>query len=213
MSLMSLRFYLTLGVLISSLSGLSACSTATAPAMRHFDLGIPAYANAGTTTGQNAAKPESKAIAIKLDYVESSPVLNSDAMWYRFTNKNAQELRAFAQSKWSMQPAQLVQQNTHRFLMQQGFLVVSSNDSIKDLPLLKLNLDEFTQYFSNENTSSAVLHIRANLIHKQTLLTQKQFQIQIPSASADAAGGAQAMQLAQNQFMQELQAWLRSSLK
>jgi cholesterol transport system auxiliary component len=134
-------------------------------------------------------------------------------MWYRFTSQNAQELRAFAQSKWSMQPAQLVQQNTHRFLMQQGFLVVSSSDGIKDLPLLKLNLDEFTQYFSSENTSSAVLHIRANLIHKQTLLTQKQFQIQIPSASADAAGGAQAMQLAQNQFMQELQVWLRSSLK
>lgn len=206
MSLMSLRFFLILGVLICSLSGLSACSTATAPAMRHFDLGIPVTTNVEHNT-------KTQAIAIKLAEVESSPLLSSDAMWYRFTNKNAQELRSFAESKWSMQPAQLVQQNTHRFLMQQGFLVVSSSDGIKDLPLLKLNLDEFAQYFSSEQTSAAVLHIRANLIHKQTLLAQQQFQIHIPSASADAAGGAQAMQLAQNQFMQELRTWLRSTVK
>lgn len=206
---MSLRFFISFSALLCGLCSLNACTTTTAPTARLFDLGVPNQPHAEMLS---TTQPSSNT-AIKFATIESSPIFSSEAMWYRLTHKNSQELRSFSESKWSMQPAQLIQENTHRFLMRQGYIVANNSDGVKDLPILKLNLDEFSQHFSSETSSSAVLHIRASLIHKQTLLAQKQFHIHKPSSTANAYGGAQAMQLAQDQFMQELQLWLKANLK
>jgi cholesterol transport system auxiliary component len=200
-----LRPRLTIIIALTSL--LFACASPTV--RQQFDFGGTAVeSNIKVSTTQINPK-----LNILLAEIQVPSSLEGTSMLYRLQYDNRQELRPYAQSRWSMPPAQLLKQRIKTQINQQGGAVLATGDGVKNLPLLRIELEEFAQHFSSPSQSQVQLRWRASLIHQNQLIAQKIFQAQTQCDSADAIGGARAMQQATDIAITELIAWLQTQVK
>lgn len=142
------------------------------------------------------------------------------AMFYRLNYTDSQQLRAYQNARWSLPPAQLLEQ---RLRLRLGLErpVLSGKDNVRpvvsdkrSVALLRVNVDEFSQVFDSAGSSRAVVRLSASLMGTaesagNQLLGQKVFTAEVPAATADAAGGAQAMARAVDEAAAQLSRWLQ----
>lgn len=191
--------------MIAFVALISACTTTTA-SLKTFDFGLPvARATEAKMSVESAVTP----LSFKLADISVSNNLDTEAMHYRLLYNNAQELLPYTQSRWSMPPAQLLSQRIKSYINNLGGMVVSANESSYDLPILRIELEEFSQHFTSPSTSYALVQLRASFTHHNRVIAQKLFSAKTNSSSADAAGGAQAMPLATDLLLSELTAWIQ----
>lgn len=166
--------------------------------------------------GSNIALPANQQLAtlkLNLADIQAPMSLEGSSMLYRLMYDHPQELRAYANSRWSMPPAQLLKQRIIARINQEGGAVSSSADGIAGLPILRIDLEEFTQHFPTPTHSQVQLRWRASLINNKKLIGQKVFNAQLNTTSADAAGAARAMPQVSDQLITELITWLQTQLK
>ncbi len=149
-------------------------------------------------------------ITISLADISAPITLDSNAMLYRLLYDNAQLLRPYAQHHWSMPPAQLFAQRFKSKIAAAGATVVDVTDGVADLAILKIELDEFSQVFTSTTQSEARIILRVSLIKKNKLIAQRYFALATASASADASGGAKAMQVTADNSISAILAWLHT---
>ncbi|WP_211461561.1 ABC-type transport auxiliary lipoprotein family protein [Collimonas silvisoli] len=163
-----------------------------------YDLGqLPATAAAA------AALP-----AISLADVNSPAWLDNNMMFFRLAYANQLQPRPYASSRWTMPPAQLFQQRLKSRLAQAGGTVLAMSDAALNIPLLRIDMDDFTQTFDTPSHSLATLQVRASLFNGRVLLAQKSFSRQATAPSADAAGAASAFVAANDGVIDDLMSWL-----
>jgi len=144
--------------------------------------------------------------------IDASSALDGSAVLYRLLYADAQQLRPYAQARWSMAPAQLLRLRLRQQLGQRRS-VLSPGDALAPGTLvLRLELEEFSQLFASAQTSSVLLRVRATLSRSPSKpLAQTSLVVQRPAASPDAAGGVQALALATDELTQQLDAWLQQA--
>ncbi|MFA9275547.1 MAG: ABC-type transport auxiliary lipoprotein family protein [Candidatus Aquirickettsiella gammari] len=191
--------------LIGLVSLLGAC--ASTGVSQQFDFGDDINSK-GT-----AVKVLPSPLTIQLAEIQVPVSLESSAMLYRLQYDNGQELKPYAQSRWSMPPAQLLKQRIKAQINRQGGAVMGSSDGVKALPLVRLELEEFSQHFSHPHQSQVQIRWRASLIKNNQLLGQKVFSAHAQCDSPDAKGGAKAMPQASDVVITELIHWLQTQLK
>ncbi|MFZ6675336.1 ABC-type transport auxiliary lipoprotein family protein [Undibacterium sp. Xuan67W] len=211
MNYRNITYLLNLMVCLFLLQG---CAS-PAPVKQAYDFGsIPAIGSTGLSAISTAAAPLTATttanFAISLADINTPASLDGTAMLYRLEYDNAQQTRPYSQHRWSMPPAQLLAQRLKARIAGAGGSVVSSRDGVSNLPLLQIDLDEFSQVFSSGSASSAQIQLRATVIKGRTLLAQRSFSRQIASSSADAPGGAKAMMNASDAVIADLLAWLNA---
>lgn len=184
---------------------LSACASTSIQQQYDFGSELTSSSAAGTEILST--------LKIQLAEIQAPVSLESAAMLYRLQYENGQELRPYAQSRWSMPPAQLLKQRIKAQINRQGGAVLASSDGVKALPLLRLELEEFSQQFSTPNQSQVQLRWRASLIKNNQLLGQKIFTAQVATETPDARGGAKAMPQASDSAIAELIGWMQTQLK
>jgi len=87
-------------------------------------------------------------------------------MLYRLNYANEQNLRPYAMHRWSMTPAQLLSQRIKSRLSMAGGTITGSQEGSANFPVLKIELDEFSQIFSTPGSSHAQINLRATLSQK-----------------------------------------------
>lgn len=184
---------------------LAGCSTLPSAPVRPavYDFGPGALTTPATT--RSVLPP------IVLQEVEAPPALDSTAVLYRLAYSDAQQLRPYAQARWSMPPAQLVRQRLRESLSLKRAVV---NPGESAVPLaLRVELQEFSQLFDTTQASSGLVRLRATLIEAKggadRLVAQQVFVVQRPAASADAPGGVRALMAATDGAIEEIGAWLQ----
>jgi cholesterol transport system auxiliary component len=201
-----------------TLAGCSALpDKPTRPSM--YDFGPGALA-AQPATGQ-APLPSLLPLAID-DISTSGGALDNLAVLYRLGYTDVQQLRPYAQARWSKPAAQLVQQRLREQLGQrrsifrigEGAALNRSQNAV--LPLqLRLELQEFSQLFSAPEASVGLIRLRATLLELtpagEKLLGQRLIVVQRPAASADAPGGVRALTAATDAAIEELDQWLQQT--
>lgn len=178
---------------------LQACAGNAPAPHTNFDFGAPP-----ARLAQSAAK-----LALSVADISAPATLDGNAMLYRLDYDNPQQLRPYAQHRWSMAPAQLFAQRLKLQIAAGGGTVLALTDGVTDLPVLKIEIDEFSQIFSTALQSHARLSLRASLVKKNTLVAQRQFNLTQAAASADPVAGAKAMQIASDAAIADLIAWLQ----
>ncbi|MFZ6746452.1 ABC-type transport auxiliary lipoprotein family protein [Undibacterium sp. JH2W] len=182
---------------------LSACSSApVAQQVQQYDFG-PLATNTSAPTGTGK-------LQISIAEISIPPALESNSMLYRLQYDNVQQLKTYSLHRWSMPPAQLLLQRLKADLVAQGADVLTNSDGAANLPLLRLEIDEFSQIFSSASLSNAHINLRASVIKDRKLLAQKSFQQKVPASTADAPGGARAMREAADASILEIQNWIMS---
>jgi cholesterol transport system auxiliary component len=183
-------------LLVASLL-LAGCATPPAPTML-FDLGpLPAHGAVAS------ALP-----ALSIATATSSPFLDNPRMVYRLAYANSQQPQQFANNRWTMAPAQLIEQRLKARLGQAGSTVLTGSDGALNVPLLRLELDDFSQRFTTPAESSGQLTLRVAVFRGRLVVAQKSFTQQRPATSADAAGGAQALAAASDALITDVLSWL-----
>lgn len=145
----------------------------------------------------------------------------SSALLYRLAYANAQQLRPYAQARWSQPPAALLQQALRQRLGERR-VVLSGDDGMAvqldqgRLPaVLRVELEEFSQVFGSPDASEGLVRLRAMLSDAgrggETLVAQRVFVVRRPAATPDAPGGAKALAEAAAQAADELAAWVEQT--
>lgn len=188
----------------SAALALSACAVTQTPANK-------AVYDFGPATGVPAVSAPAFSGALALAEIDTSLSLDSTAVQYRLAYANPQELRPYALARWTMPPAQLMQQRVRSVLNARGPVLAPGVGT--PAHTLKLDLEEFSQVFSAPGTSQGVVQLRATLLKGNTLAAQRSFSVQAPAPTADASGGARALSLAATEVAKQLSDWVGDNMR
>ncbi|MDR6444626.1 cholesterol transport system auxiliary component [Paraburkholderia terricola] len=154
----------------------------------------------------NQAASAGQLPAVKILDVSAPGMLESDKLIYRLSYADAQQTAAYANSHWTMPPAQLLTQRLRNALSSNG-TVLTGADGVR-VPVLKVDLSEFEQVFDSSSQSHAAVTARATLTQNGKVIGQRTFVSRAPASSSDAAGGAQALATASDDLVAQIGAWL-----
>ena len=185
----ALAVVLALGVLAGCAGNKAAFSNA------RYDLGpAPQVATSGPMP------------VVKVLDVTAPGTLDSDKLIYRLSYADSQQTASYANSHWTMAPAELLTQRLRTALSQRG-TVLTGSDGVS-APVLRVELNEFEQVFDSQAQSHGAITARATLTHGGKVLAQRSFVARAPASSADAAGAAQALAAASDDLIAQISAWL-----
>ena len=170
---------------------------------------VPTFYDFGTTAPLAAAQPTAPALPVLVIADASGPAwLDSQRMYYRLLYADAQQSRPYAYNRWNTPPLQLLSQRLKTRVAQSGVKVLSTTDAAAGMPLLRIDVDDFSQNFDTQTHSSGHVSLRASLFRGHRLIDQKTFSRSSPAGSADAQGGAQALAAASDAVTADLLTWL-----
>ncbi|MDP5009433.1 MAG: PqiC family protein [Glaciimonas sp.] len=191
----TIKFFAVIAVLF-----LAGCASKIAPPAQYDFGSLPAVATTTKTLP-----------AISLADVNSPAWLDNTMMMYRLTYANDLQPRPYATTRWTMPPAQLFSQRLKSRIGQAGGAVVALSDGALNMPLLRIDLDDFSQNFDSTSHSVAQVALRASLFNGRNLVAQKTFSRQEPSSTPDAEGGARAFAVANDALITDLINWLATT--
>ncbi len=153
--------------------------------------------------------------------VQASSAQDRTAVLYRLAYSDAQQLRPYAQARWSMPPAELLDQRLRERLGQRRAVLQPTHGVSTPGPVwtLRVDLEEFSQLFETAQRSTGLVRLRATLAQSERsagpekLVAQRLFVVQRPSTSLDAAGGVRALTAATDAALQELEPWLEQAMQ
>jgi cholesterol transport system auxiliary component len=178
---------------------LAGCASVKQPQAELFDMGM------ATPAANLPALPP-----MALAEVNTPEWLDSPAIFYRLAYDSARQPRPYANSRWSMPPAQLFAQRLKSRMGQAGGTLLSASDGAAGIPVLHLEADEISQIFDSPERSSGMVAMRLSVLHGRRLLGQKSFVQRMPAPSADAAGGVEAIASASDAVIADMLQWLAS---
>jgi cholesterol transport system auxiliary component len=196
---MQLRF---LSILLF-VCALSACSS---PAQRIAVYDFGPGATAPQVSNRMAPLP-----SLLLMEAEAASALDSTAVLYRLAYADAQQLRPYAQARWSMPPAQLLRQRLREHLGQRRSVLSPVDVLAPGTLALRLELEEFSQLFDSAQSSVGLVRVRATISRSGNPpkpVAQTSFVVQRPAGSADAKGGVQALAQASDALILQIDQWL-----
>lgn len=174
--------------------------------------------------GAGALSPPAAATAavqqptLALAELDSGMRLESTQVLYRLGYADANELRPYAQARWSVTPVQLVQHRLRdalaatRTVLTTGESATLARTQGRRPHTLRVSLEEFSHYFDTPSASSGLVRLRATLVEStpagERVLAQRVFGARRPAPSADAAGGVKALAAASDAAIGELVAWV-----
>ena len=155
---------------------------------------------------------------IVLPDFEAAGALETSALFYRLGYSDSHQLRPYAQARWSSPPQRLVRERIRNYLgRDRPVLDLTESASLARVggampPMLRMDLEEFSQVFDSPAQSFGVVRMRATLFENTTagerLLGQRVFEQRQPAATADAAGGVRALVAATDAIAQDIATWL-----
>lgn len=179
---------------------LTGCASQKGEPTTQFDFG-PA-----TPAATPAAQPALGAIVVS--DVTGSGALDNERMLYRLSYADALQARAYANSRWTATPLQMLTQRLRTRIAQSGAKVLTENDVSTGVPIMRVDVDEFSHNFSGVAQSEGLVTLRASVFQGHVLIDQRSFTRSTPAGSADAAGGARALAASTDAIAGDIVAWL-----
>lgn len=165
----------------------------------------------GPLTAASTPAAQAPLAAVIVMDATGSPTFENERMVYRLNYNDPLQARTYANSRWSANPLQLVTQRVKSRLAQAGVKVLSATDSSNNIPILHIDIDDFSHAFSSASASEGQVMLRASLFNGHALHDQKTFTRATPAPSADAAGGARALTASTDAVAADIIGWLASN--
>ncbi len=146
--------------------------------------------------------------AIVVTDVTGNAAFDNERMFYRLNYADPLQARSYANSRWSATPLQMLTQRFKSRMAQAGVKVLTATDASAGVPLLRIDVDDFTHSFDSASASYGQLVLRASLFQGHTLVDQRTFSRKVAAGSADAGGGARALASATDAVAADMLGWL-----
>lgn len=166
-----------------------------------------------------AAAPAAATLpTLSLAEFDSNARLDGTQILYRLGYADANELRPYGQSRWSLPPAQLLRQRLRDTLSERRMVLgpeeaATISRSRGETPdTLRISLDEFSHYFDSASASVGLVRLRATLVRSapggDRVLGQRTFTVRRPAPSTDAPGGVKSLISASDAVVAEVVQWV-----
>ena len=173
------------------------------PANTLYDFGPPPDGAAAAPATLTANLP-----AVVVTDATGASALDSQVMYYRLNYADPLQARPYANNHWNSSPLQMVTQRVKSRFAQAGVKVLAVTDAAIGLPLLRIEIDDFSHSFDSVNANYGLLVVRASVFQGHKLVDQKTFGRKTMSTSADAAGGSRALAGSTDAVAADMLAWL-----
>lgn len=189
------------GFITPNLILLSFMLSGCAPAPRDITM----FAMAPVPPAQNIP------ISLLLAPVGAAPVYMSKDLLYRLSYAENQ-LYSYGNSKWSAPPAAMFA-SVLRQAAGSNLLVLDQSQQLARCTL-RIELTSFEQVFTDAKNSHAELGLHFHLmrLRDRRELGSSKLRLEIPAQTADARGGAMALEKASHQAASQIIEWLNRSL-
>lgn len=134
--------------------------------------------------------------------------LDRPLMFYRLNYEDPLQPRPYSSSRWTMAPAQMIAQRIKQRITQAGGIALASSDGANNVPVVRIEADDFSQVFDAPDRSAGQIALRASVYQGRTLLGQKSVTRSVPARTADATGGARALSEATDAAARDLILWM-----
>ncbi len=181
---------------------LAGCASQKGEPTTQFDFG-PATPPAAAQTAAPSALG-----AIVVSDVTGSGALDNERMLYRLSYADPLQARAYANSRWTATPLQMLTQRLRTRIAQAGAKVLTENDVSTGVPIMRIDVDEFSHNFSSAAQSEGLVTLRVSVFQGHVLVDQRSFTRSTPAGSLDAAGGARALAASTDAIAADIVAWL-----
>jgi cholesterol transport system auxiliary component len=153
--------------------------------------------------------------------IEASAALDGGAVLYRLGYADAHQLRPYAQARWSAPPPQLIRQRLREQLardrpvldLNESSALARSSSAVPRV--MRIELEEFSQYFESPSQSAGVLRLRVTLMENtpagEKLVGQRAVAVRRPASTPDAPGGVRALAAATDAAAEEIRQFLLQS--
>jgi cholesterol transport system auxiliary component len=167
------------------------------------------FGSAAAAVGASSATSAAQAVpAVVITDVTGNAAYDNERMFYRLNYADPLQARSYANSRWSSTPLQMLTQRFKSRVAQAGVKVLSTTDAAAGVPLLRIDVDDFTHTFDSTASSHGLVVLRASLFQGRTLVDQRTFSRKVAAASADAGGGARALAEATDAVAADMIGWL-----
>lgn len=174
--------------------------------------------------GALAPRPQTRIAPLpplSLGEVEAAGLLDSSALLYRLAYADAHQLKPYALARWTMSPALLIRQRLRETLGERR-AVFNTEDGAAQARVggvsprvLRVELEEFSQYFDSPTASRGVVRLRVSLSENtpagDRLVGQRTVIASRPAPTADAAGGVRALAQAVDAAIEDIGQWLQQA--
>lgn len=134
---------------------------------------------------------------VRIAAVRAVAPFEGNDMHYRLGFRNSAEIAAFATSRWSASPSELLRKQLLRATHDRGGKCG-----------LEIEVQEFTQVFSAKEASEARIELRAWLVAASGRVATRGWSVSEPNAGPDAERGAAAMAKAADRAIGEIAKWI-----
>lgn len=148
------------------------------------------------------------AINVSIAEINAAAWLDNSAIFYRLLYANDLQPRAYSQNRWIMPPMHLLEQRLKARIAQAGGIASSASEGAVNLPMVRIEADDFSQVFTAPDKSRAEIALRVSLLNGRTLIAQKSFHAEAPAPSNDAGGGVRALATASDAIIDDIINWL-----
>lgn len=196
--------HLTLMIPIALL--ITGCSTAMTPPIQEYTIYPSVESSAAHTVHSSKT--------LRISSMKTIPSLASKNLYYL---RSKGESGSYLYSRWSDSPAILIERSLTAALEEKKMfttLLTPLSTAHADW-ILEADLNAFYHRFEQNDKSSGVIDITYRLIDTKTKLplASKRFIIIVASASADAAGGVNALTEATQELTDQLIQWLNIQIQ
>lgn len=191
-----LRRSMVIAIAIGMAIELGGCALGpqSRPAQAAWDFGPPA-----------AQAPRLKLKSLGGIEVTSPRWIDTPNAWYRLGYASAAQPQAYAQTRWVMPPPVLLDGRLRERLVSGGAVLGGAG------PMLRVEIDEFAQWFDSEKASRAVVRARVTLMSGRDVVRQRQFVFEEAAATPDGPGGVAALGRAGDRLVEAVLAWAGDS--
>lgn len=148
-----------------------------------------------------SAVPAAATLPVRLDDVRPAPGLEGNDMRYRLAYQNPARVFAYTESRWAAPPDRLLLRRLEQRLQTTGVAQCT----------LQIMIDAFDQVFDTPAGSRGMVRLRAVLTKgagRQAVVQVTQVASEKTAASADAQGGAAALEEASEEAVTSVLAWV-----
>ncbi len=191
------------GMLLSLLLLAAGCSVLPQPVApgTQYDFG-PAPAASPAATAPRIDR------TILLHDAVAPAWMDAPGIHYRLLQSTPAQLRIYANSRWVMPPAALFTNRLKGRLADSSRGAWSASDGLRAELTLRIDMEEFAQWFDGPTASRAVVRVRASLSSGREPAQQKSFSVERPAVTPDAAGGAAALIAASDEAVAQIVDWV-----
>ncbi len=180
-----------------------------------YDMGLGVWKSANhITTDATATASVVMRPPLLLPAIQTTRALDSSALYYRLLYSDPLQPKPYTQARWSMPPAELLDQQLRLTLGAQRHIMHPQEhwQLQPGVMQLELHLDELSHVFETPDKSYGLLQLRATLSVPHSkgarLIAQRSFTVTYPSETLNASGGVRALRQAVEKLAHELDAWL-----